>query len=137
MRDDEPAAHDANEPHAPQHQPPAPDRPTDVLQVPRLVFSAVRRSLTTLAVEVEKSMAYVMHLHGDLPVSNLYLAGGGAGLKGLADFLSQEIGIYVKPADPLPGLGIEHPPAGGDPPCAWARAIGLALLGGSELRDPT
>lgn len=121
------AAESGDEPLASQRQSPEPEQPADVLQVPRLVFSAVRRSLTTLAVEVEKSMAYAMHLHGDLPVSSLYLTGGGAGLKGLADFLSQEVGIDVRPADPLAGLGIEHPLDGGDPPCAWARAIGLGL----------
>jgi Tfp pilus assembly PilM family ATPase len=126
---DMPAAESGDETRAPQRQSPEPDQPADVLQVPRLVFSAVRRSLTTLAIEVEKSMAYAMHLHGDLPVSSLYLTGGGAGLKGLADFLSQEIGIDVKLADPLAGLGVEHPLDGGDPPCAWARAIGLSLLG--------
>ena len=132
LRDDGLAAERGCDPSAPQRQSPQPEQPADRLQVPRLVFSAVRRSLTTLALEVEKSMAYAMHLHGDLPVSNLYLAGGGAGLKGLPEFLSQEIGIDVKLTDPLTGLGIECPLAGVDPPCAWARAIGLALLGRSD-----
>ncbi|UCG33111.1 MAG: pilus assembly protein PilM [Phycisphaerales bacterium] len=123
------AAEHGDEPSGLQRQSPEPDQPADEVQVPRLVFSAVRRSLTNLALEVEKSMAYAMHLHGDLPVSNLYLAGGGAGLKGLADLLSQEIGIDVKLADPLAGLSFEGPLPGGDPSCAWTRAIGLALLG--------
>jgi len=99
------------------------------LQVPRLIFSAVRRSLAALAVEVEKSMAYAMHLYGDLPVSTLYLAGGGSGLKGLAGFLAQEIGIEVTTADPLSALGTERMVVREEPGGAWARAAGLALLG--------
>jgi type IV pilus assembly protein PilM len=132
LQDARPADDNGDESVASQCRPTEPDQAADIPQVPRLVFSAVRRSLISLAVEVEKSMAYAMHLHGDLPVSNLYLAGGGAALKGLPEFLSQEIGIDVKPADPLTGLSIEHPLAGGDPSCAWARAFGLALLGRSD-----
>lgn len=99
------------------------------VQVPRLIFSAVRRSLASMAVEVEKSMAYAMHLHGDMPVSMLYLAGGGSALKGLADFLAQEVGIEVSLADPLGALAAGRMLAPEEPAPAWARVVGLALLG--------
>ena len=82
-----------------------------------------------MAVEVEKSMAYAMHLHGDMPVSMLYLAGGGSALKGLADFLAQEVGIEVSLVDPLGALDAGRMLAPEEPGPAWARVVGLALLG--------
>jgi Tfp pilus assembly PilM family ATPase len=107
----------------------ASSHPGNASEVPRLIFSAVRRSLSALSVEVEKSMVYAMHLYGDLPVSTLYLVGGGAALKGLTGFLSQEIGIDVATIDLSPGGGETRFALSGDPGAAWARACGLALMG--------
>ena len=94
-----------------------------------MIFSAVRRDLGALAMEAEKSMAYGMHVYPDLPVSMLYLVGGGAALTGLVGVLARDIGIGVELLDPFAIL--EPGSRGASTRCgtAWAKAVGLALTG--------
>ncbi len=73
-------------------------------------------------------MAYAMHVYPDLPVSRLYLAGGGAALKGLPELLASEIGIEVKRIDPLAALDPNRSAAAQECGPAWTKAVGLALL---------
>ena len=98
-------------------------------KVSKLVFSAIRKSLSALGVEVEKSLAYAMHIYGDLPVSALYLTGGGSGLIGLSEFLGQEIGIEAQVLDPLSAFEGGSPRGARGRGGAWAKAVGFALLG--------
>ncbi len=98
-------------------------------RIARMIFSAVRRDVGALAVEAERSMAYGMHVYPDLPVSTLYLVGGGAALSGLVGVLARDIGIGVELLDPLAIL--EPGSRGTSTRCgtAWGKAVGLALTG--------
>ncbi len=95
-------------------------------QVACLIFSGMRKWLAGLADEVERSLAYAMQIYVDLPVSGLYLVGGGSLIAGLAEFLGEEIGVRTSVVDALAGLAAPQRErrAGG----AWAKAVGLALL---------
>jgi Tfp pilus assembly PilM family ATPase len=118
-----PAGSPTSAPGEPERQHPA---NSEDQQVANLVFAAIRRDLTALAGEAERSLAYAMHVYGDLQVSCVHLAGGGSGLRGLGPFLSQAIGVPVTVAD---ALG-DDPPSDAGPTNggAWVKPVGLALL---------
>jgi Tfp pilus assembly PilM family ATPase len=61
----------------------------------RLIFRAIRRELTGLCEEIERSFGYMIHLYPEPKVGVLHLIGGGARLAGLDAFLAAQIGIEV------------------------------------------
>jgi hypothetical protein len=62
----------------------------------RGAFSGVlRESLRALAHEVGRCFSYVMHGFPDTSIKRMFLAGGGAGLSGLATVLEAELGLPV------------------------------------------
>ncbi len=107
------------------------------------VFDALIPSLTDLAEQTQKYIAfYQSHAsHEHLPpngkgVEKIELCGGGANLKGLTDFLSQElkipveignpwINILAKPPKEILGLSFKKS-------LSYATALGLALRGINE-----
>jgi Tfp pilus assembly PilM family ATPase len=88
--------------------------------------------------EIEKSYRFAL---GRLPSSSagpLYLIGGGARLKGLAEVLSQRLGVAAKTPAP-PSLSDPQGAGGGPHPAcssiqfpALAGCVGLALAEGAE-----
>ena len=86
---------------------------------------AIRAGMGELVREVRRSLSYYQSQHRESPVDRIILCGGGAKLKGIAAYLTEELGI---PADMgLPGVRVQtgKPGEGYDP--SLALAIGLAL----------
>lgn len=100
----------------------------DPRQSASLILAAVRLQLDALAREVERALAYAMHVYSDAQVHGLLLSGGLAAMPGLAAYLAESIGVPVTVADPFRAVplapGVPAPP-GASP--AWLRAVGLAL----------
>lgn len=108
---------------------PAGDRnPLRAADLPSAVASVLREPLRAMAQEAGRCFSYMMQTFPEHAVRHLLLAGGGAGLPGLAAMLAAELGI---PVEPLAGPGPEGGGAlpGGAPvdPLA-AAALGAALL---------
>lgn len=80
------------------------------------IMSMMRPVLEKLSNEIKRSFEYFEHKYSHVNIKKIILAGNGAKLKGLKDFLTKETGLEV--ADVLP----EN-----------ACAIGLALLRDSSL----
>lgn len=59
------------------------------------IFSLIRGSLERLAVEAERSMAFYSESEGQASIGEVILVGGGAHLKGLAEWLQGRLGIRV------------------------------------------
>ena len=59
------------------------------------IFSLIRGSLERLAVEAERSLAFYSESGGQPSVGEVVLVGGGAHLKGLAEWLQGRLGIHV------------------------------------------
>lgn len=59
------------------------------------IFSLIRGSLERLAVETERSLAFYTESGGRSSVGDVILVGGGAHLKGLAEWLQGSLGIRV------------------------------------------
>lgn len=66
-------------------------------ELPRILFSVLRPSLETLVQEVLDSFAYVFRTTPDGGASRLWLAGGGAALSGLSEYLGLSCGSTVSP----------------------------------------
>lgn len=95
-----------------------------------LIFRAIRRELTGLCDEIERSFGYVIHLYPEPKVASLRLIGGGAKLNGLAAFLADHIGIEVSLCRPsVAGIVPLEGTTGSlaDDP-AVMKAAGLAML---------
>lgn len=60
---------------------------------PLQIIAMMRPVLEQIAGEVRRSLNYFSSQFGDKRPAQLYLAGGGARLKGLGDFLSKELGM--------------------------------------------
>lgn len=96
-----------------------------------LIFRAIRRELTGLCEEIERSFGYMIHLYPEPKVGALRLIGGGARLAGLDAFLAAHIGIDVTCCRPscvgiVPLEGTTGPWV--DDPSVM-QAAGLAMLG--------
>lgn len=93
------------------------------------VLSMIRAPLEQLAGEIDRCFGYYREETEAGKVSSLILLGGGASLKGLARFLFEELGIEVKPGNPLEGVKIEPGAIAekGEPSYRLASAIGAAL----------
>lgn len=70
------------------------------------VLSLIRPAVEQLANEIERSFDSYQEGSEDSKVDRIILFGGGAQLKGLAEFLSDELGLEVKIGNSLEGLKI-------------------------------
>jgi Tfp pilus assembly PilM family ATPase len=103
----------------------------DAGALPSVFFGLLREPLNNLVREINRCFSYVLQNYTDLNISRLVMAGGGAGLHGLAAFLNLQLGLPVVPLtdrarsededrqDPLPRIEFD--------PTA-AAAIGGAIL---------
>ncbi len=71
------------------------------------MMSMIRVSLEQLVSEIDRCFDYYREDREGSKIDSIVLLGGGASLKGLADFLSRELGIEVRLGNPLEGLKIE------------------------------
>lgn len=71
------------------------------------ILSMLRSPAEQLANEIDRCFDYYREETGGGKVDLLVLSGGGASLKGLVEFLSEELGIEVEVGDPLDGLKME------------------------------
>lgn len=101
--------------------------------LPTAVSTVLRRSLKALAHEVDRCFSYVLQSYPDRALSRLFLAGGGAGARGLAGALQVALDVPVKV------LGLSAAPAAQDPEqppgsaAEIARPVFAAALGGALL----
>ena len=65
------------------------------------IAGAIQSSLAELAEEIGRSIEYYAGRAPGSQVAKIYLAGGGARLKGMDQFLQSQLGIPVEIADPL------------------------------------
>lgn len=94
------------------------------------ILSMVRQPLKSLADEIGRCFDYYSRETGGEKVALLELLGGGAYLKGLNRFLSEELGINVRVGDPLEGQKIDFDKVGSslkENSSQFAVAIGLTL----------
>lgn len=81
-------------------RPPQPDQPLlNAEDIPHVVFGLLRESLDDLVSEINKCFAYVMQNFPDVNATRLLLAGGGANLGGLTQYLETELGLSVGPLE--------------------------------------
>ncbi|MBI4120348.1 MAG: pilus assembly protein PilM, partial [Parcubacteria group bacterium] len=66
-------------------------------------------------------------------VSRIILAGGGANLAGLSDWLSQQLGLVVMPANPLKSWNISG--RGTESTMSWEESLSYVTAIGSTLRN--
>lgn len=88
-------------------------------QISGAVFDLLRGPLEKLTREIGTCFTYVLNSLPDANASRLLLAGGGARLRGLAEWLELQLGIQVSVLG-----GIDHDPAAPE----FAAAFGAALL---------
>ncbi|MEO6097610.1 MAG: pilus assembly protein PilM [Fibrobacteria bacterium] len=89
-------------------------------------------SLQTLVREIQRSIRYYLKEAGQAKLEGLMLAGGSAADAGLREHLQKELGLSVKPLDPVEGWeGAELIPASARP--RFAQAVGMALRGAHEF----
>jgi Tfp pilus assembly PilM family ATPase len=69
----------------------------DAEALPGVFFGLLRESLDNLVRDVNRCFSYILQNFTDLNVSRLFLAGGGAYLRGLASFLDLQLGVPVFP----------------------------------------
>ena len=104
------------------------------------IFEALTPALTDLTEQIKKCLSFyqthAFHEHlpsGKKDVEKIFISGGGANLKGLADFLSLELGIPVALANPwiniLPEPLKEVPKLSFEESLKYTTALGLALRG--------
>ena len=73
--------------------------------IPAVIFAVLRESLDELVHEVNRCFAYTLQNFADADASRLFLAGGGANLSGLAEYLGMQLGLSMSP---LGGDGVEE-----------------------------
>ncbi|HIE12599.1 MAG TPA: type IV pilus assembly protein PilM [Desulfotomaculum sp.] len=86
---------------------------------------ALRAGLAEFVREVRRSLSWYQSQHRGAPLERFLLSGGGAKLKGIAPFLTEELGLPVEVG--VPGVRVK---AGGQPAeydPGLATVIGLAL----------
>jgi type IV pilus assembly protein PilM len=67
---------------------------------PAKIFDAIRTPLLDLTTEIRRSLEFYRVQSGDINVDRMYLAGGGAKLRGLADAIGDTLGFRVELGDP-------------------------------------
>jgi len=97
------------------------------------LFSLIRGSLERLVVETERSLAFYAESAAGAAVGELVLVGGGAHLKGLAEWIGERLGLRISVMPPLEGLAEVPGALGGAAagmPLALAPVLGAALGAG-------
>lgn len=97
--------------------------------------SFLRPTTERLLQEIERSLQYYSDESSGNRVNSLVLVGGGAGLKGLPEFLQENLGVPVSTGDPFKGMTVIEGAVGNS---AWgsnifANAIGAALSEGRGI----
>ena len=97
--------------------------------------SFLRPATERLLQEIERSLHYYSDESSGNRVNSLLLVGGGAGLKGLPEFLHENLGVPVSVGDPFKGMTVIEGAVGNS---AWesnifANAIGAALSEGRGI----
>jgi cell division ATPase FtsA len=93
------------------------------------ILTLIGPKIEQMVTEINRSFDYYrQELHGG-KVDRVLLVGGGAQLKGLDDFLSNELGLEVKCGDPFEGIALLDPSLIGSKAEAQVKvfAIGAAL----------
>lgn len=72
--------------------------------LPGLLYAILSRTIDTLVSEIERSYRFVLDRNSSATTGPLYLAGGGARLKGLAEALELMLGVEVHRIDPVQSL---------------------------------
>ena len=112
--------------------------------LPGMRYAILARTLENLAVEIEKSYRFVLDRTPSAITGGLYLLGGGARLKGLAEVLSQKLGITVRVPDPAAMIrnaqqgtpsGQGGPTGGWHPACTPIQFPVLAVGMGLAMRE--
>lgn len=109
-----------------------PPRPDQDLQGARdtasVVFGLLREPLDDVVRQINRCFAYVLQNFSDVTASRLLLAGGGANLRGLAEYLELQLGVSVAPlaSDARPAPGAPDPDREGEAPAEppqWERPL--------------
>jgi Tfp pilus assembly PilM family ATPase len=69
----------------------------DAEALPGVFFGLLRESLDDLVRDINRCFSYILQNFTDSNVTRLFLAGGGAHLRGLAPFLDLQLGVSVFP----------------------------------------
>jgi type IV pilus assembly protein PilM len=56
--------------------------------------------------EIVRTLGYLKEKIGGVPVSTIYLTGGGSGLRGIESYLSQKVGVNTVAGDPIKNFSI-------------------------------
>jgi len=120
--------------------PPAPATDLSVLATPRpsgatmaqqQVYDTVVPVITELTTELRRSLDFYRRQHRNENIDRIILCGGSAAIRGLAQFVAADVGIYAETADPFARLERDASASPEDylhdigPSCAVA--VGLAL----------
>lgn len=97
--------------------------------------SLLRPATERLLQEIDRSLHYYSDESSGDRIRSLILVGGGAGLKGLPEFLQEGLGVPVSVGDPFKGMNVAEGAVGNE---AWglnifANASGAALSGGRGI----
>ncbi len=97
------------------------------------IFEALVPSLVDLVQQVKKYLDYYKSHHPDKDVSKIILCGGGANLKGISDFFSDQLKIKVELGNPWINIlskdGENKSQLSQSESLRYATALGLALRG--------
>jgi len=105
------------------------------------IFSLIRGGLERLAVETERSLAFYAESGGQASVGEVILVGGGAHLKGLAEWLQGRLGIRVTQPKvfenvPMAPGGLQGAAASAELSMAAALGAALGAAKGMNLLPP-
>jgi len=80
---------------------PAGDRQAELEQI-------YTKICTNWVFEIQKAVDLYRSKNADKPLARIVLSGGGSKVQGLADFISKEVGIEVKPFNPFAGMKVNE-----------------------------
>jgi type IV pilus assembly protein PilM len=80
---------------------PAGDRQEELAEI-------VTKICTNWVFEIQKAVDLYRSKNADKPLTKIVLSGGGSKVKGLAEFISQEVGIEVQPFNPFAGMKVNE-----------------------------
>ena len=129
---------------------PVPSELMNAQDIPGVVFGLLREPLDNLVYEINRCLAYVLQNVSDVNVTRLLLAGGGANLRGFAEYLELQLDMPVdllsnqrRGAGATSGLAAGETPALPVelPPTPWERPLvnttiqpeEAAVIGGAIL----
>jgi len=97
--------------------------------------SLLRPAAERLLQDIERSLHYYSDESSGDRISSLVLVGGGAGLKGLPEFLQEGLGVPVSVGNPFRGMNVAEGAVGNEAwePNVFANASGAALSGGRGI----